>query len=316
LVLKTTKDPALAGGVDVRFVFDWFRRYWLALWFTMWAAAWLATKPGAAPFFDGQLYLDATRAWLAGGDPWMVSVAGEFFAAPPPTLLVMAPFALLPDGLYVLVATLVLAAVLTVRMLGLPWWWLLFPPLLEGVWSANIHIWLIPLLLTRAAPVAVFAKVYAVVPLVFLGRWRAQVATGALFLVTVPILPWATFIADLPAIAGYFGAQSHYALPLPVLLALAPFGLAALWLVGRERAGWMAVPAFAGYQWYYTTFVMATRSPVAAALAAVPVAGSGMLALLGLAMLRTWSARSSATDRAARLSRSRQADRPSPASSR
>ena len=51
--------------------------------------------------------------------------------APPPTLLVLAPFAILPFGLPLLILTCFVGAAATIRVLRLPWWWVLFPPLVE-----------------------------------------------------------------------------------------------------------------------------------------------------------------------------------------
>ena len=45
---------------------------------------------------DASLYAEAAAAWLAGSDPWAVSQAGIYFAAPPPTLLPFALFAWMP----------------------------------------------------------------------------------------------------------------------------------------------------------------------------------------------------------------------------
>jgi len=48
--------------------------------------------------FDARLFTDAARVWLAGGNPWAQPYEfGFYYAAPPPSLLVMAPFALLPS---------------------------------------------------------------------------------------------------------------------------------------------------------------------------------------------------------------------------
>jgi hypothetical protein len=268
----------------VSVVLSWFRQWSLLIVFAWGVAGWVVAKQGAAPLFDGRLYLKATEAWLAGNDPWLVTIAGEGFAAPPPTLLALAPFAAIPGGIYLLSASCIGAAMLTVRMLRLPVWWLLFPPLLEAVWSANIHIWLIPLLLTRAAPLAVFAKAYALGPLVILGRWRSVFATVALLIATIPLLPWDMFVADLPTVIGYYAVQSTYGLPLSVTLALSPIALGCLWLVGRERAAWLIVPALFGYQFYYATFVMPTRSRLAAAVASIPLPGFGFVALAAVAL--------------------------------
>src|SRR3970040_2252321 len=48
--------------------------------------------------FDGRLYAAAAREWLQGGDPWSVQVQGISLAAPPPSLVMAAPFAFLPQG--------------------------------------------------------------------------------------------------------------------------------------------------------------------------------------------------------------------------
>jgi hypothetical protein len=273
-----------AGAVHLTFVAGWFRRWWLLIVFVWGAVGWVVSKAGASPWFDGRLYLAATETWLAGGDPWLVTQAGQGFAAPPPTLLVLAPFALVPGGLYLLAASCVIAAFLTVRVLRLPLWWLLFPPLLEAVWSANIHVWLIPLLLGRAGPIAVFAKAYALAPLVILGRWRTVAMTAVLLTVTAPLLPWATFVADLPTVVGYFGSQSQYRIPIGLTVALAPVVLVGLLLVGRRRAAWFSVPALFGYQFYYAILVLPTRSWLGAAVASIPLPGFGLVALIVVAI--------------------------------
>ena len=73
---------------------------------------------------------------------------------------------------------------------------------------------------------------------------------------------------------------------------IAPAVLIALWVVGRERAAWLAVPAiWPAQQFYYGTLVMPTRSKIAAAIVAFPVAGAGAVALFVLAFL-TWRVQS------------------------
>lgn len=277
--------PARASGLDFGFVRGWFVRYWLALWFAIVSGIvlMLSLQRSGMLFFDAQLYLDATRAWLAGGNPWDVAIADFYFAAPPPTLLPLVPFALLPAGAGVLaLSALILAAsVASVRMLRLPWWWLLFPPLVECVLSGNVQGLLLPLLLGGGGWLAVSLKVYAAVPLLILGRWRQLAGAAALIIVTAPLLPWRLFLDDALGIMGRLAGQTRYALPTPVLLALAPIGLVALVLVGRERAAWLAVPAlWPSPQPYYASLVMPVRSQLVAALVAVPVSGSGLLALV------------------------------------
>jgi len=63
----------------------------LAAWFAVISAQRLVVLAGGGAFgFDGRLYREAARAWLAGGDPWSVALGGIVFGAPPPTLLAMA----------------------------------------------------------------------------------------------------------------------------------------------------------------------------------------------------------------------------------
>ena len=126
-------------------------------------------------FFDARLYVEATRAWLAGSDPWDVQLHGNYFAAPPPTLLPFIPVALLPPelGVAVVVLAVCAGALATVRLLRLPWWWLMFPPLVQCVLSGNVQALLVPLILVPAGALAITLKVYAGLPLALLGRWRS-----------------------------------------------------------------------------------------------------------------------------------------------
>lgn len=59
---------------------------------------------------DLRLYLRGTTEWLRGGDPWSVHFGTLHFAAAPPSLLPMVPFALLPEDLAIAILT-VLAVV-------------------------------------------------------------------------------------------------------------------------------------------------------------------------------------------------------------
>ncbi len=63
------------------------------------------------------------------------------------------------------------------RLLRLPWWWLLFPPFIDAAWNGNPQNLLVPLILVGAGPVAVFLKVYAIVPIALTLRWRALLLT-------------------------------------------------------------------------------------------------------------------------------------------
>lgn len=286
------------GSLFDRYPFDspWIRsvvmRYGLAVWFgahSLIAIAYSA-RDTSLLFFDARLYLMATRAWLAGGDPWSVQLAGNYFAAPPPSMLPLAPIALLPIdlGVALVAGAVLIASVLTVRLLRLPWWWLLFPPLVQSALSANVQSLLIPLILLPLGAVAALLKIYAVVPLVLLRRWGALATFAFLLAITIPLLPWATYIADFGQINARLVDQTDDALPTVVLAVAVPFALVAMWIVGRERAAWLAVPAlWPSQQYYYGSLAMGARSALAAAIVAFPIDGSGLIALFVLAAV-TW----------------------------
>lgn len=286
---------AIRRAID-RYPFNspWLRsvvaRHWLKTWFAVNSILALAYQAGDTSllFFDARLYLEATRAWLDGADPWAVQLAGNYFAAPPPSLIPFAPLVWLPaDRGVAIVAVLVIgAAVATVRLLQLPWWWILFPPLVQCILSANVHGLLIPLILVRAGALAVVLKVYAAIPLAILGRWRALAITVLILVATIPLLPWAAYLGDLGGIAARLAEQTKHHIPLALLAALAPFVAVALSIVGRDRAAWLAPLAlWPSQQYYYGTLVMPARSSIAAAIVALPVTGSGLFALAALAIV-------------------------------
>src|SRR5439155_10097738 len=80
---------------------------------------------------DGAIYRGAAAAWLSGGNPWTVtSATGAYFGAPPPTLLLAAPFVAV-DELVTRILWIAIAGAAgawSVRRLRLPLWWILFPP--------------------------------------------------------------------------------------------------------------------------------------------------------------------------------------------
>lgn len=265
-------------------------RYGLPVWFGLNTIGGLALslRDTTLLYFDARLYLMATQAWLAGGDPWAVQLAGNYYAAPPPSLLPLAPLAPLPldVGVAIIAVACFAAAVATVRLLGLPWWWLLFPPLVQCLLSANVHALLIPLILLRTGWLATLFKVYAAVPLVILGRWRALLIALALLVISAPLLPWAAYIAQAGEISARLAEQTKHDIPMLVLVAIAPVVGVGLLLIGRERAAWLAPLAlWPSQQYYYGTLVMPTRSQIAAAIIALPTTGSGIIAVAVLAVM-------------------------------
>ena len=267
-------------GLDFGFVRAWVARYWLAVWFAAISMVRVSVLVTGQPGFDARLYLRATRAWLDGLDPW-IFIESQRFAAPPPTLIPLAPFALLPEdvGVAILFLAAVLGAVATVRLLHLPWWWLLFPPLIDGVWNANPQVLLVPLILVGAGPVAAFLKVYAIVPIALTLRWRGLLVTAGLLLVTAPLLPWASYVRQFGDLSQVLVTQSDGGLSATAVPWLIPIAVVALILCGRERTAWLAVPVlWPSTQWYYSTLAMPALTSIAAALMAIPIPGFAVAA--------------------------------------
>jgi hypothetical protein len=255
----------------------------VAGWFIAISAIRLSVLLPTTPGYDGMLYRDATLRWLAGGDPWAIQPGQAVFAAPPPTLLAMLPFAILPEPVarIVLVGLGIGASVWMIRRLRLPLWWLAFPPLVDGVYIANPHVFVVPLILAGATPIAILLKVYAGAVPVFRYQIRALAVTSGLFFVTVPILPWGLFIQRWPQVSSALASQadgrgfSVWGTPL-----LLPIAIIAAVLIGRERLAWWSVPVFWPYtQWYYSSMAMPVLTPLAAMALAAPVPGATTLGL-------------------------------------
>jgi len=240
------------------------------------------------PFVDIRLYLRASSAWLTGGDPWSVRVADAIYSAAPPSLVVFAPFTIVPELVAVgILLVLGLAASLwTLRRLGLPLWWITWPPLVDNLANGNPQIFLVPLLLGAVPWLAPLVKIYAVVPLVIQLRLRSLVCTGAVLLLSVPLLPWSDFLARSGATAATLSELSRGGMSAWVLPAvLIPIGVVALIALGRRRAAWWFLPVlWPATQWYYALMAMPALTPLSAAILAVPIQGLPVLAASVLAI--------------------------------
>jgi hypothetical protein len=254
-----------------------------------------ALIPLGEPGYDGMLYRDATIRWLGGGDPWQSPPSTAVFAAPPPTLLVMIPFAILPALIarVLLLALGVVATVWMVRRLKLPLWWLAFPPLVDGLWIGNPHVFIAPLLVAGAGPLAVFIKLYAGAVLAIRLDWRALVVTAVLLVVTVPFLPWAQFLDRWPEISQALRDQSAGGgLSVWVTPLLLPVAVVAGLLLGRERLAWWSIPVFWPYtQWYYSSVVLPVVTPLAAVALSIPVPGATTIAIVITVVEAWWASR-------------------------
>ena len=227
---------------------------------------------------DARIYQAATRAWLSGGDPWSAGYAGVTFAGPPVSLLPLAPIAWLDPDVFValIVGASTIAAVIALRRLRLPAWWLLFPPLVEGITVGNPDILVLALLTTGgrlglvAGPLAVILKVYGAVPLLLLRRWRELALAAMIALLTVPILPWEAFFAH--DVVGTLSSQSSGGKNAWLWIPIVPIALVALIVIGRGKAAWWSVPVlWPSTQFHYSVLALPAISPISAALLALPI---------------------------------------------
>jgi hypothetical protein len=264
----------------------------LASWFVAISALRLTVLERTQIGFDGRLYRAATEAWLHGGDPWQVSQNGVYYAAPPPSLLPFVPLTWVPEDVAVglLIAICIGANLLAFRRLRMPWWWIAFPPLFDGIWNANVHVLVAPLIIAGLSPLAGVLKIYALAVPLIRGQMRAVLVSVGLLLATVPILPWPEFLNQLPHILDQLRLQSDGGLSVtsfPPLIAgiLAVVAVAALVIVGRERASWLAVPVlWPSTQWYYSSMSYPGATTAAAFILAVPLKGGPFLALIVVAL--------------------------------
>jgi hypothetical protein len=124
---------------------------------------------------DLRIYQDAANVALNGGNPWGDIPGGGYFAAPPPTLLFYLPTTLVSLPVAIMAALVIgfASGLWIIRRLELPWWWLLFPPLVESILSANADGPVLALILLAgpAAGIGAGLKAYAAIPLLAQRRW-------------------------------------------------------------------------------------------------------------------------------------------------
>ena len=249
-------------------------RFGLPAWFVLWTVADCRHRLGEFFGSDTRIYARGAAAFLDGRDPWSAAVGPFHFAGLPPTVQLYVPFALIPEDVAVAIGFVVagLAAIAIVRTLGLPWWWLLFPPLAHGVVVANPHVLLTALLLTNrgwAEALAGLFKIYAIVPLAGRFRWRALVLTAVGLAVSFALAPqlWLSYVSTMAETtirlteesAGGFSAAIVPTLLLPmgaIVMALA--------VIDRHAASWLAVSAlWPATQFFTQTLLMPLFAPVA-----------------------------------------------------
>lgn len=248
---------------------------------------------------DGLLYRGAASAWLAGGDPWLAGREWAHFAGSPTVLLAFVPFTALPDSIFVAlwIPTLFLCATYTVRKLRLPWYWLAFGPLLDGIQKGNPTIAMFALLVAGSSVMGAAAaaiKIIAIPPLLGEARWRALIWYAVLTLASFAVAPglWHTYVSELPTIATRLASELGEA---PTVLTIPT--AAALLLLGWRRVGWLAVPvAWPAFEYHYGVLTMPLANPWLALAAALPWREGIQLAVIAAGTLAAWRHFSKPTD--------------------
>jgi hypothetical protein len=263
----------------------------LVVVFTWGAASWalivLIQPTGLGS--HANIYASAAAAWLAGGDPWTVGPPAAVFAGPPPMLLPYLPFVSLPVDVTRLAwffGDLVVAA-WAIRRLGLPAYWLAFPPLFSAIILGHVEVLLLGLLVLRGplSGLAALVKPYAALPLLAERRWSALAVAAAAAVATLLILPWGRFFAEAGSITATLARQNvgDSVFGDPGLMIVAIVALASL---GFRRALWLAVPLLWPYaQPLYKTMTIPMLAPVIALAWAIPIPGATLAGVVALAVL-------------------------------
>jgi hypothetical protein len=236
---------------------------------------------------DGRLYYRAAQAWLTGGDPWTVYTKSNewpsgccirfMFTGPPPTVMVFAPLTIIPEAIFVptWMALTVAAAFYTLHRLKLPAWWILFPPLIQGVAVGNPQVVCLAVLLSGSdylRALAVPLKAYAVFPLVGERRWRALAMLAAATVVAVVLAwpLWSQYIGHYATMQDWLVGTTYggfSAMRDPTLFVVTFAAVGALALIDFRAAGWLAVPAlWPASQFFYSSYALPLRSTALAVL--------------------------------------------------
>jgi hypothetical protein len=270
------------------------RRLWtpfLILWFAGQTYGRISTfiRNGVPLGLDARIYYRAVANWLAGVDPWRAAVVFNHhtfsYAGTPATLVLMAPVALLSEDAFtgLWLAITALSAIWIVRRLRLPYWWLLFPPLTEILYSGNPQMAVLALLLFGGAAASAIGsalsiglKIYAIVPVLAERRLRDAALGLGVTAASVLVAPglWLGYLREFGTVSARLAHESDKgfsAFYYPLLLV--PVVLLILALARRDRrvAGWLAIPAlWPSSEFHYSTFALPVMSPLLAVLLAIP----------------------------------------------
>jgi hypothetical protein len=270
------------------------RRLWtpfLVLWFAGQTYGRISTfARNQVPLgLDARIYYRAVTNWVAGVDPWRAAVVFNHhtfsYAGTPATVVLMAPVVLLSEDAFtgLWLAITALSAVWIVRRLRLPYWWLLFPPLTEILYSGNPQMVVLALLLiggswasATGSALSIGLKVYAIAPVLGERRYRDAALGVGVTAASVLVAPglWLAYLREFGTISARLAHESDKgfsAFYYPLLLL--PVALLILVLVLRDRrsAGWLAIPAlWPASEFHYSTFALPVMSPLLAVLLAIP----------------------------------------------
>jgi hypothetical protein len=247
-------------------------------------AAYLA-GPGSFGF-DARLYAFAARALLEGRDPWHAEFYGMFYAGPPTTLIPFIPFAYVPEQIVAAfwIAMDIALVILVLRRLHMPAWWLAWPPLFYAIVLGSVEPLMVALLVLggRLAGLSLLLKPYAVLPLVADRRWQEIAIAGGIGLVSIVLLPWATFLSELDWIRDRLTVQASVisvnAWANPILLVL---GAMSLLSFGPRLALWLATPVlWPGAITHYAAMTLPVVPLVVAVLWALPYPGALVIGII------------------------------------
>ena len=186
---------------------------------------------GPAPPSSMRAYLEATRVWLAGGDPGRPD-RGQLLRGAPPTLLAFAPFTLLPADTAVALIALAVIGGAVARSLAAPAVVVAAVPApgpmrpVRHVRVSHRAVDLVP-----AGGLAVILKIYAGLPR-DPGHWRS-LSRRPRSCWRPPILRGRPNRRFAP-ISQRLADQSKLTLPMGFLLLVSPLVLLSLLVVGRE----------------------------------------------------------------------------------
>ncbi len=285
--------PVISARAQLRLDLKGLRRalarIGLPVWFVTISAGYIQTWTLA---IDARLYQQATNTWLAGGDPWAITIGGGVpYAAAPWSLLMYVATAWLPLEAATWTWTVLGlgAALWTLRRLGLPMWWLAFPPLTLALWNGNAQLIVLAALMVRTPWGVMLAgglKLYGLVPAIVAGRWRAVALAGVGLGLAATVLPWGMYVEHrfgLDTVAAYTWNGSAWRFP-----PLMPIAVLALWVVRRKGAEWLAIPAlWPGTQLFYHVFALPVLrdKPWLAAALAIPLPMLAPIAVIAYAVL-------------------------------